>query len=34
MGTSSWRWGRRYGIRNSKRADQEGYNDWTVKKMK
>lgn len=32
-GTSSWRWGGRYGIRNSQRVEQEGANDWTIKKL-
>jgi hypothetical protein len=31
MGTSSWRWGRRNGMRNNWREDQER-DDWTVKK--
>jgi hypothetical protein len=32
VGTSSWRWGRRNGMRNSQRADQEEDNNWTVKR--
>jgi hypothetical protein len=32
VGTSSWRWGRRYGMRNLQRAHWEEDNDWTVKK--
>jgi hypothetical protein len=32
VGTSFWRWGRRNGLRNSLRAEQEGDNDWTVKR--
>jgi hypothetical protein len=32
MGTSSLRWGRRKGMRNSQRLDLEGDNDWTIKK--
>jgi hypothetical protein len=31
LGTFSWRLGRRCGMRNSQRADQEGDNDWTIK---
>jgi hypothetical protein len=34
MGTSSWRWRRKKGMRNCKRVDQEGDNDWTVKNIK
>jgi hypothetical protein len=30
--TSSGRWGKRYGIENSQRANRVGDNDWTVKK--
>jgi hypothetical protein len=32
LGTSSWRWGRRNGMRNSQRAAQEEDKDWIVKK--
>jgi hypothetical protein len=32
MGTFSWIWSRRIGMRNCHRVDQEGDNDWTVKK--
>jgi hypothetical protein len=31
MGTSSWRQGRRNGIKNCWREDLEGDRDWTVK---
>lgn len=31
---SSWRWGRRNGMENSQRVDQDGNNNWTVKKIK
>lgn len=34
MGTSCQREGRRYGVRNSQRADQEGDNNWTEKVIK
>jgi hypothetical protein len=34
VGTSSWRWGRRYGMRNSQRADREGNKNWIIKKIK
>jgi hypothetical protein len=34
VGTSSGRQGRRDGIKNCWRAEQEGDNDWTVKKIK
>jgi hypothetical protein len=30
-GTSSWRRGRRNGMRNCGRAEQEGDNDWIIK---
>jgi hypothetical protein len=32
VGTSSWRLGRRYGMRNSQRVDKEGDKDWTLRK--
>jgi hypothetical protein len=32
VGTSSWRQGRRYGMWNSQRIDQEGDKTWSVKK--
>jgi hypothetical protein len=32
VGTSSWRQGRRYEMRNCGRVDPEGGNNWTVKK--
>lgn len=31
LGTSSWRWGRRYGEGNGHTVDWEGDNDWTFK---
>jgi hypothetical protein len=33
MGISSWRQGRKDGMRNSQMADREGDNNWTVKKI-
>ena len=33
VGTSSWRQGRKNGIRNCQWAEQEGENDWTVQKI-
>lgn len=32
MGTSSWGLGEGNEMRNSRKVDQEGGNDWTVKK--
>jgi hypothetical protein len=34
VGTLSWRWWQRNGMRNSWMADWEGDNDWTEKKIK
>jgi hypothetical protein len=34
VGTSYWRWGRKNGPRNCWTAEQDGDNDWTVKKIK
>jgi hypothetical protein len=31
--TSSWRQGRRNGMRNCRRVDWDGNSDWTVKKL-
>jgi hypothetical protein len=32
VGTSSWRQGVQYAMRNSQRADQKRDNNWTIKK--
>lgn len=34
VGTPSWRWERRNGTRNRWRAEWDGDDDWTVKKIK
>jgi hypothetical protein len=34
VGASSWRWGRRNGMRNCQRVDWKGDDDWIVKKIK
>jgi hypothetical protein len=34
VGAFSWRWGRKNGMRNCQRVEQEGHNEWTVKKLK
>jgi hypothetical protein len=34
VGTSSWRQGKRNGMKNCWRVDLEGDNDWTTKKIK